>query len=154
MAVCSGFADLLFADSAQLAFLRASERAETESYRECIDAWAIEDRRITLSFEIDLPRSVYESIKRFLGELTAQAIDGEAVLQLLHPYERCVLSATPSLAPLPELLVRANTTIPSPPVQFEEWSEIPPNSSYSVPVSAPVVTRPKSERPLEIAMGI
>lgn len=84
----SGSADLEFPDSAHLAFARAAELAETDVHEQYVGAWAIEDRRITFSLEIESGRQVIEAMRRFLALLALQAIAGEAVIEIAFPPER------------------------------------------------------------------
>jgi hypothetical protein len=84
----SGSADLEFPDSAHLAFSRAAELAETDAHEQYAGAWAIEDRRITFSLEVETGRPVLEAIRRFLTLLALQATAGEAVLEIAFPPER------------------------------------------------------------------
>ena len=80
--------DLEFPDSAHLAFARAAELAETDVHEQYAVAWAIEDRRITFSIEIESGRQVIEAMRRFLTLLALQATAGEAVIEIAFPPER------------------------------------------------------------------
>ena len=84
----SSSVDLEFPDSAHLAFARAAELAETDVHEQYAGAWAIEDRRITLSIEIETGRQVIEAMRRFLALLALQATAGEAVIEIAFPPER------------------------------------------------------------------
>lgn len=95
----SGSADLEFPDSAHLAFARACELAETDVHEQYAGAWAIEDRRITFSLEVDTGRPVIEAMRRFLALLALQATAGEAVIEIAFPPERWTRRpATPSIS--------------------------------------------------------
>jgi hypothetical protein len=95
----SGSADLEFPDSAQLAFARACELGETDVHEEFVGAWAIEDRRITFSLEVETGRPVVEAMRRFLALLALQATAGEAVIEIAFPPERWTRRpATPSIS--------------------------------------------------------
>jgi hypothetical protein len=86
----SGSVDLEFPDSGHLAFSRAAELAETDVHEQYAGAWAIEDRRITFSLEIDTGRQVIEAMQRFFSLLALQATAGEAVIEIAFPPERWV----------------------------------------------------------------
>lgn len=86
----SGSADLEFPDSAHLAFARAAELAETDVHEQYIGAWAIEERRITFSLDVETPRPVLEALRRFLTLLALQATTGEAVIEIAFPPQRWV----------------------------------------------------------------
>jgi hypothetical protein len=86
----SGFADLEFPDGAQLAFVRAAELAETDVHEQYADAWAIEDRRITFSLDVETGRPALDAIRRFLTLLVREATAGEAVIEIAFPRERWV----------------------------------------------------------------
>ena len=86
MTPCSGYASLVFAESAGLAFARALDLAETEAYQDYLDAWVIEDRRITFALDGIASRPGVEGTKRLLSALVTQAISGEAMLDT--KYER------------------------------------------------------------------
>ncbi|MEP7121833.1 MAG: hypothetical protein ABJE95_13015 [Byssovorax sp.] len=77
--------DLEFPDSAHLAFARAAELAETDVHEQYVGAWAIEDRRISLSLEIETARPTIEAVQRFLALLALQAIAGDAVIEIAFP---------------------------------------------------------------------
>lgn len=95
----SGFADLVFAESAWSAFARAAELAETDAHEQCPEAWVIRDRQITFSLETESRRALVEGMKRFLGLLALQAESGEAVIEVEAPLERWVRrAATPSIS--------------------------------------------------------
>src|SRR5262245_42328352 len=95
----SGFADLVFTESARSAFARAAELAETDAHEQCPAAWVIDDRRIAFSLTIESGRALIEGMKRFLGLLTLQAESGEAVIEVEAPLERWVRrAATPSIS--------------------------------------------------------
>ena len=95
----SGYADLVFAESAWLAFARAAELAETDVHEEHPEAWVIDDRHLTFSLEHDSGRPHLEAIQRFLTLLALQAETGEAVVELSIPRERWVRrAASPSNA--------------------------------------------------------
>ncbi len=75
-----GFADLTFADSARLALVRAGERAHSDVDQVHPDAWAVEDRRVVFSLEVDVARASFEAHRRLLDELVDEAAGGEATL--------------------------------------------------------------------------
>jgi hypothetical protein len=93
----SGFADLVFAESASLAFARAAELADTDVHEQHQDAWVIDDRRLSFSLETSSSRAVIEGMKRFLGLLALQAQEGEAAVEIASLRERWVRrAASPS----------------------------------------------------------
>jgi len=95
----SGYADLVFAESAWLAFARAAELAETDVHEEHSGAWVIDDRHLTFSLEHESGRPHVDALERFLGLLAMQAESGEAVIEIAAPSERWVRrAATPSLS--------------------------------------------------------
>ncbi len=91
----SGFADLVFAESAPLAFARAAELAETDVHEQHRDAWLIDDRHLTFSLESESTRPTIEAMKRFLGLLALQAEGGEAVIEIAEPRERWLRRPAP-----------------------------------------------------------
>ena len=104
----TSFADLLFADCAWLAFARAAELAETDVHEQFHGAWLIDDRRIQLSLDhVESGRSVVEGMKRFLGLLALQAVEGETRITIAHPPEswvRCPASSVASPARAEKLI--------------------------------------------------
>jgi hypothetical protein len=95
----TSFADLVFADCAWLAFARAAELAETDVHEQFRGAWVIDDRRIQLSLDdLESGRSAVDGMKRFLGLLALQAIDGEARVVVSRPTERWVCGPASSPA--------------------------------------------------------
>jgi hypothetical protein len=95
----SGFADLVFAESAPLAFARAAELAETDVHEQHRDAWLIDDRHLAFSLESESTRPTIEAMKRFLGLLALQAEGGEAVIEIAEPRERWLRrAASPSIS--------------------------------------------------------
>lgn len=95
----TGFADLTFAESAHLAFLRASEVAGAEAAAELHGAWIIEERRIAFAIEHDGSRAVIDGVKRVLGALVLEARSGEAVVEVAEPRERWARRAgSPSIS--------------------------------------------------------
>jgi hypothetical protein len=95
----SGFAELVFADSALYAFARAAELADTDVHEQHLGAWAIDDRHLTFSLETDSSRAVMEAMQRFLGLLVLQAESGEALIEASPPSERWVRrAASPSIS--------------------------------------------------------
>jgi hypothetical protein len=97
MARWTAFADLSFADSAWLAFARAAELAETDAHEQHRAAWVIDDNRIQVSLtNVESGRSMVEGLRRFLGLLALQAVDGEVRIDVLSPRESWV--RTPAAA--------------------------------------------------------
>jgi hypothetical protein len=107
----TGFADLVFAESAHLAFARAVEQAATDVHEHRPESWVIEDRRIAYAEDVDdstadpRARSVVaspqalEGTKRLLAALALQAIAGEAAIEVAMPPERWVVrAAAPSIS--------------------------------------------------------
>jgi hypothetical protein len=95
----SGFADLVFAESARLAFAKAAELADTDAHEEHAEAWIIQDRQVTFSIETESGRPLLEGMRRFLVLLALQAESGEAVLEVAEGGERWVCrAATPSVS--------------------------------------------------------
>ena len=93
----SGFADLVFAESAGLAFARAAELADTDVHEQHRDAWVIDDRHLSFSLEAESGRTTVEAMKRFLGLLALQAQEGEATIEIAEPRERWLRhAASPS----------------------------------------------------------
>ena len=92
----SGFADLVFADSAWLAFARAAELAETDVHEQHQGAWILDDRRVTFALETESNRAVVEAMQRFLGLLALQADSGEAIIEIAEPRERWLRRAASS----------------------------------------------------------
>ena len=91
----SGYADLVFAESAWLAFARAAELADTDVHEEHSEAWVIDDRHLTFALEHESGRPHVDALERFLGLLTMQAESGEAVIEIAAPSERWVRRAAP-----------------------------------------------------------
>jgi hypothetical protein len=79
----TAFADLTFAESAHLAFAKASEIAGAEAAIELHGAWLIEDRRIAFHADGDAGRATIESAIRVLDALVVQATSGEAIVELV-----------------------------------------------------------------------
>jgi hypothetical protein len=77
-----GFAELLFADSAGLAFAQALERAQTDVDREIPGAWLVEDRRVRFALDADVSLSSLDAYRRLLEHLIEMAEAGEANLDL------------------------------------------------------------------------
>lgn len=77
-----GFAELVFSDSARLAFLTALERAQTDVDQRAPDAWVIDDRRIRFAFEGEVVLATLDAYRRLLEHLIEQAAGGEASLAL------------------------------------------------------------------------
>jgi hypothetical protein len=96
----SGFAELVFADSALHAFARAAELADTDVHEQHHGAWAIDDRHLTFSLETDSSRAVMEAMQRFLGLLVLQAEEGEALIEASAPSSERWLrrAASPSIS--------------------------------------------------------
>jgi len=93
----SGFADLVFAESAGLAFARAAELADTDVHEQHRDAWVIDDRHLSFSLEVESGRATINGMMRFLGLLALQAQEGEATIEIAEPRERWVRhAASPS----------------------------------------------------------
>ena len=84
----SGFADLVFTESAWLAFARAAELAETDVHEQHPDAWVIDDKHLSFSLAAETSRTAVEAMKRFLGLLALQAQEGEATVEVAEPFER------------------------------------------------------------------
>ncbi len=89
----SGFADLVFAESASLAFARAAELAETDVHEQHNDAWVIDDRHLSFSLEAESSRASIDAMKRFLGLLALQAQEGEAAIEIPDTRERWLRAA-------------------------------------------------------------
>ncbi|MFO0613887.1 MAG: hypothetical protein U0414_14950 [Polyangiaceae bacterium] len=77
-----GFAELVFSDSARLAFISALERAQTDIDQQAPDAWLIDERRIRFAFEGDIPLGSLDAYRRLLEQLIELAEGGEANLAL------------------------------------------------------------------------
>jgi hypothetical protein len=93
-----GFADLTFAGSAQLAFARAVEQAATDAHELRPEAWAIEDRQVVYSDEVEAPIAVLDGTKRLLAALALLAIGGEAALEVAMAERWIVRAAPPSIS--------------------------------------------------------
>src|SRR3954471_13233865 len=95
----SGFAELVFAESASLAFARAAELAETDVHEQHRDAWVIDDRHLAFSLDTVSSRAVMDAMKRFLNLLVLQAESGEAQIEVAAPRERWLRrAALPSIS--------------------------------------------------------
>lgn len=77
-----GFAELVFADSARLAFVSALDRAQTDVDQQVPDAWIIEDRRVRFAFEGEVVLATLDAYRRLLDQLIELAEAGEANLAL------------------------------------------------------------------------
>jgi len=76
-----GFADLSFEESAGLSLARAVERAATDPMHDRPEAWIVEERRISFSFEGELLQTELAAHRRILEELCREASSGEARLE-------------------------------------------------------------------------
>lgn len=77
-----GFAELVFADSAGLAFAQALERAQTDIDQEVPGAWVVEDRRVRFALDADISVASLDAYRRLLEQLVEAADGGEATLDL------------------------------------------------------------------------
>jgi hypothetical protein len=92
----SGFADLVFAESAWHAFARAAELADTDVHEQHQDAWIIEDQHLSFSLQTETTRASVDAMKRFLSLLALQAQEGEATIEVAEPPERWLRRAASS----------------------------------------------------------
>jgi hypothetical protein len=77
-----GFAELVFADSAGLAFAQALERAQTDVDKEAPGAWVVEDRRVRFALDAEVSVASLDAYRRVLEQLVEVAEGGEATLDL------------------------------------------------------------------------
>src|SRR5947208_8838650 len=77
-----GYAELVFADSAGLAFAHALERAHTEVDQEVPGAWVVEERRLRFALDADISVASLDAYRRVLEHLIEGAEGGEATLDL------------------------------------------------------------------------
>ena len=76
-----GFAELVFAESARLAMVRALERAHADCDQEHPEAWVFEDRRLVFSLDLEVDRASFEAHRRLLDALMDEASGGDASLE-------------------------------------------------------------------------
>lgn len=84
----SGSAELVFSESARLAFAKALEEAQTDVDREHPEAWLVDDRRIAFSITTETTAAVLDAYKRLLKLLVDRASAGEAVIEMESPPQR------------------------------------------------------------------
>ncbi len=78
----TGFADLVFNESAHLALAKAAEIAQTDVEAEHPSAFAIEDRRLQFSVDSLASTTAIDGFRRLLEALVRDASSGEASLEV------------------------------------------------------------------------
>jgi hypothetical protein len=78
----TGFADLLFPESAHLALARAAEVAQTDVEAEFPSAFAVEERRLQFSIDELASSIAIDGFRRLLEALVRDASAGEASLEV------------------------------------------------------------------------
>jgi hypothetical protein len=74
-----GYAELVFEQSARLLFARIAEKLDFDTANQG-DAWVVDDRRISLTFEADLSAAEVALYHAMLEEFSREAARGEAHL--------------------------------------------------------------------------
>ena len=77
-----GQAELQFDGSARLCFASGLERAHTDVDARHPEAWAIDDRSIHLSLDVEVSQADAQAYRRLLEALLDEAAAGFAVLEL------------------------------------------------------------------------
>jgi len=92
-----------FETSAHLHLARALEIASSDGPPGGPDAWAVDDRRITVDASLDSPRPIVEAAFHVLEHLAEMAISGEAVFESQAHGRRAMRANARTLPELPDI---------------------------------------------------